>query len=69
LDTRSQDLDKAWHDAGQFYWGKASAWVEERNIFSSKTLPYKLPGYRVQDIDTMEDWYRAELIFKILRET
>ena len=69
LNTRSQDLDKAWHDAGQFYWGKAIAWLEDRNIFSSKTLPYKLPGYRVQDIDTIDDWYRAELIFKILRET
>ena len=37
-------------------------------IFSNNTMPYVLPRYRVQDIDTMEDWKRAELMFKILQD-
>ncbi len=60
--TRSQDLEEAWHDAGQFYWGKAEAWLEERPLFGSASVPVPLPRYRVQDIDTAEDWERAELM-------
>lgn len=67
MDTRSQDLQESWHDAGQFYWGRADAWREERKIFSSSSLPVVLPRYRVQDIDSPEDWIHAELMFKALR--
>jgi pseudaminic acid cytidylyltransferase len=63
--TRSQDLEDAYHDAGQFYWGKAEAWVQEKILFSSNSIPIILPRYRVQDIDTMEDWERAERLFKL----
>jgi N-acylneuraminate cytidylyltransferase len=66
--TRSQDLEEAYHDAGQFYWGRAEAWLEGRNIFSSGSLPVLLPRHRVQDIDTSEDWLRAELMFRVLKE-
>ncbi len=65
--TRSQDLEEAWHDAGQFYWGTADAWCKERPIFEKRSLPIKVPRYRVQDLDTLEDWYRAELMFRILQ--
>lgn len=65
--TRSQDLDEAWHDAGQFYWGNAEAWLNQRPLFSKYSAPVLLPRYRVQDIDTMEDWRRAELMFQVLR--
>jgi N-acylneuraminate cytidylyltransferase len=61
---RSQDLEEAYHDAGQFYWGTPQSWLEGRTLFSNNTMPYVLPRYRVQDIDTMEDWKRAELMFK-----
>lgn len=64
--TRSQDLDEAWHDAGQFYWGTGQAWLEQRPLFSNKSLPVKLPRHRVQDIDTEEDWVRAEWLFKAM---
>lgn len=64
--VRSQDLEEAYHDAGQFYWGTASAWLEQRPIYSSGTVPFILPRYRVQDIDTLEDWERAELMFSTL---
>ena len=69
LNTRSQDLEDAWHDAGQFYWGKTDAWLESRPIFTSKSVPVILPRHRVQDIDTVEDWVRAELMFKSISET
>lgn len=65
--TRSQDLEDAWHDAGQFYWGKAEAWLEGESIFSSGATGYKLPRSRVQDIDTLEDWDRAEWLFRAMR--
>jgi len=64
--TRSQDLEEAWHDAGQFYWGTAQAWLEEQPIFSEQAVPVKLPRHRVQDIDTAEDWARAEWLFKAM---
>jgi N-acylneuraminate cytidylyltransferase len=61
--TRSQDLPEAWHDAGQFYWGKPKAWREAFRIFDSDSTVIPLPRWRVQDIDTPEDWERAEVIF------
>ena len=64
--TRSQDLEEAYHDAGQFYWGKADAWLQAAPIFSERSAPVMLPRHRVQDIDTPEDWLRAELMFKLL---
>lgn len=65
--TRSQDLEEAWHDAGQFYWGTRDAWCEERPIFGAESVPVLLPRHRVQDIDTLEDWERAEWLFKAMR--
>lgn len=65
--TRSQDLEEAWHDAGQFYWGKASAWLAGKPLFSQDAAPVPLPRHRVQDIDTPEDWRRAEWLFKAIQ--
>lgn len=67
FNVRSQDLEPAFHDAGQFYWGTHKAWVEEIAIFSEKTAPVVIPRIRVQDIDTPEDWEHAETLFKALR--
>jgi pseudaminic acid cytidylyltransferase len=66
FNTRSQDLEDAWHDAGQFYWGQAGAWLSHKNAFSGNSLPVPLPRYLVQDIDTMDDWVRAELMFEVM---
>lgn len=68
FNTRSQDLEEAYHDAGQFYWGRSSAWQAGRPIFSPAAAPVILPRHRVQDIDTPEDWERAEWMFKAMRE-
>lgn len=67
FNTRSQDLEEAYHDAGQFYWGRADAWTQGRIIFSPAAAPVMLPRHRVQDIDTPEDWTRAEWMFKALQ--
>ena len=64
--TRSQDLEEAYHDAGQFYWARAEAWTQQKPIFSPDSVPFLLPRYRVQDIDTYEDWRRAEIMFAAL---
>lgn len=64
--VRSQDLEPAYHDAGQFYWAKGVSVLNSPSEFPDDAVPIILPRYRVQDIDTPEDWQRAELIFKVL---
>lgn len=66
--TRSQDLESAYHDAGQFYWGTSQAWLDERIIFSPESIPLIVPRERVQDIDTEEDWSYAELLFEKMQK-
>lgn len=66
--ARSQDLEEAYQDAGQFYWTKLN--IDSNCImFSEESIPIVLPRYLVQDIDTFEDWERAELMYKVLRES
>lgn len=65
--ARSQDLPEAFHDAGQFYWGTPRAFSERQPIFGPRARPYFVPRHRVQDIDTEEDWGRAELLFRTLK--
>lgn len=67
FNTRSQDLEEAYHDAGQFYWGQAEAWLQGKMIFAEGSAPVLLPRHRVQDIDTQEDWERAEWMFRALQ--
>ncbi len=64
--ARSQDLEAAYHDAGQFYWGRSAAWLDGTPPFGPDTHPIILPRWRVQDIDTPEDWTRAEAMFRAL---
>lgn len=67
FNTRSQDLEEAFHDAGQFYWGRTAAWLAGKPLFSPDSAPIFLPRHRVQDIDTPEDWLRAEWLFKAMQ--
>lgn len=67
FNTRSQDLEEAYHDAGQFYWGTAEAWLHEKIIFSASSVPILIPRHRVQDIDTHQDWLRAEIMFNTVK--
>ncbi|MBN3861298.1 pseudaminic acid cytidylyltransferase [Pseudomonas frederiksbergensis] len=66
-ETRSQDLPDAFQDAGQFYWGRSEAWLRGDVLFSPASLPVILPRYLVQDIDTLEDWKRAEYLYAALK--
>jgi pseudaminic acid cytidylyltransferase len=68
FNTRSQDLEEALHDAGQFYWGRTEAWLTGKIIFSHHSAAVRLPRYCVQDIDTIEDWTRAEYLFRVIDE-
>jgi N-acylneuraminate cytidylyltransferase len=65
--TRSQDLPEVLHDAAQFYWGRPSAWLGTAPIFGARSAVVRIPRWRVQDIDTEEDWIQAEAMMSVLR--
>jgi N-acylneuraminate cytidylyltransferase len=67
INSRSQDLEEAFHDAGQFYWGRPQAFLDDEVMFSDASIPVILPRHLVQDIDTLEDWRHAELMFEVLK--
>jgi pseudaminic acid cytidylyltransferase len=64
--TRTQDLEKIYHDTGQFYWGKASAWKARMQMHTAG-VGMPVPNWRVVDIDTLDDWKRAELLHELFR--
>lgn len=63
--TRTQDLEPAYFDAGQFYWGRAQAWLAGLNIHANGRA-IVLPEWRVVDIDTPDDWERAEALHCVI---
>jgi pseudaminic acid cytidylyltransferase len=65
--TRTQDLEVAYYDAGQFYWGAANAWLDRNTRLHTDSVALVIPQWRVVDIDTNDDWLRAELIGRALR--
>lgn len=60
--TRSQDLPIAYHDAGQFCWARPYSWIKKIPPMSEFTIGVEIPRWRVQDIDTQDDWIRAEIL-------
>ncbi len=62
---RTQDLENFYHDSGQFYWGNLNTWLEKDNILLNG-YGFPIPYWRSVDIDTLEDWERAEILFKII---
>lgn len=68
--TRSQDLEEAYQDAGQFYWENRKLASESKNrvVFSDISIPVMLPRHLVQDIDTLEDWERIEFMYQTLNQ-
>lgn len=59
--VRTQDLPPRWHDAGQFVWGRASAWLDRTPVLTA-ARGLELPAWRAIDLDTEDDWARAELL-------
>jgi pseudaminic acid cytidylyltransferase len=68
LETRSQDLPPAFHDAGQFYFFEVNAFHREKKLFMDKTIGVEMPESEVQDIDNEEDWKLAEIKYRFLLE-
>ena len=69
ITQRSQDLTEAFHDAGQFYWGLSTGFLNDRKMFSEDAIPILLPRHLVQDIDSPEDWQQAELMYQAYLNT
>jgi len=67
FNTRSQDLESAYHDAGQFYWGTYDSFSTGKPIFSCNAKPIILNASQVQDIDTIDDWNKASFLYELLR--
>lgn len=65
---RSQDLEAAYHDCGQFYFMKKESMIEQKRLFPNLTFPLEVPESEAQDIDNEEDWRIAEIKFKILKD-
>ena len=63
--TRSQDLERAYHDAGAFYFGRREAWLEKKPIFAPYSRAFLLPRNLVCDIDTPEDFEFAQKLYEI----
>jgi N-acylneuraminate cytidylyltransferase len=66
MQTRSQDLQPAYHDCGQFYFFNTASFLQTRQLFTDFTIPYEMPESEVQDIDTEEDWKIAEIKYTFL---
>ncbi|MFO7920158.1 MAG: pseudaminic acid cytidylyltransferase [Nioella sp.] len=64
--TRSQDLPEALHDAALFAWGTRAAWLSDRPLYGPDTAMVDIPRHLVQDVDTPEDWTRAEYMARAL---
>ena len=66
--TRSQDLEPAYHDAGQFYWCRANSLLKNKTVISEKALGMILPEWQVQDIDNINDWILAEIKYSFIQQ-
>lgn len=65
--TRSQDLEDAYHDAGQFYMLAAKAFRSNPRLMPPGAVPYLLDSKQVVDIDTEEDWEMAEQTYRVVK--
>lgn len=66
--TRSQDLPDTYHDAALFYFVPVKNYMKEGKVYSEKGIcPVKIPHYKVVDIDTPDDWVRAEVMYESLQ--
>lgn len=64
MDSRSQDLEKEYHDVGQFYCFNINAFKKNKKLMTGDIIPYIVDETEVQDIDNESDWKIAELKFQ-----
>tara|TARA_A100001011_G_scaffold391874_2_gene478260 strand:+ start:1004 stop:1690 length:687 start_codon:yes stop_codon:yes gene_type:complete len=62
---RSQSIKRTYHDAGHFYWAKPEVWLSNKKIISEKSYPVIISRYRDLDINTLEDWKAAEILWNL----
>lgn len=68
FEKRSQDLPKAFFDAGQFYFGRKQAFMSNEVLFAKYSSVVLLPRYLVQDVDNISDWQRLEVLYRLLNK-
>ena len=68
MDSRSQDLQKQYHDAGQFIMFRVEAFRRNKKFWLGNILPLEISEMEVQDIDTQTDWEIAEMKYRILQD-
>jgi len=65
---RSQDLESSYHDAGQFYIGTLTSWVNRQTMFEPKSTGWLVSRLRVCDVDAEEDWTYAETLWNTINQ-
>ena len=68
LNTRSQDLEDVYHDAGMFYFLKIKSFLNNKHVFLEKNGTIEIDPWFVQDIDSHDDWEHAEIKFNLLKK-
>ena len=68
FNTSSKFFTKTYHDIGYFYWAKTDTWRNEFLSYSSKSSFIEIPNWRAQDLDTLDDLKKVDLIFKSLKK-
>lgn len=66
--SRSQDLEKWYHDAGQFYMYDAKRFLQEKGAPAGPIMPIYVSELQVQDIDSEDDFKIAELKYQLMKE-
>lgn len=58
--SRTQDIPRTFHDSGQFYFGKAEAWLSKKPVLNGNSTFIELDKNETLDIDDLEDWALVE---------
>ena len=67
FNKNSNKIKKNFYDAGQFYWGKCSAWSKKNIIKNCYSTIYQIPKHLAEDINTNEDWDYLKKLYKVLK--
>lgn len=68
INTRSQDLEPCFHDAGQFYFFDVPTFIRQGRLMTNNTSCIEISELAAQDIDNEQDWKLAELKYQLLYE-
>lgn len=66
--VRSQDLEPAYHDCGQFYMLRTASLLKQQVLFPEYTIPLEIDDTEAQDIDNETDWKLAELKYRFIHD-